>query len=176
MSLLLRTVAKRAPMLPAATHTTLARACSLCARPRPAASTPTRPGAPLAAAAAPRRHFLGMPSSLSGKIGEQPAPDGQGTIPVVLVSDAKTIWNSFGAIVDVREEAEVAAGAIPGAQNIPLATILAEPNIAVLKGKKVLVYCRAGIRSAKAVQAMRKAGIDAVNLGGGYLAWQGDQK
>lgn len=117
-----------------------------------------------------------MPSSLSGKIAEQPAPDGHGTIPVVLVSDAKTIWKDFGAIVDVREEAEVAAGAIPGAQNIPLAKVLADPNIAALKGKKVLVYCKAGIRSAKAVQAMQKVGIDAVNLGGGFLAWQGDQK
>jgi len=125
--------------------------------------------------ASSRRTFFSPPGSKSGSIGTQPSPDGKGTISVVLVSDYKAIAGDFGAIVDVREPAEVAAGAIPGAVNIPLKQIEDNPNQTQLKGKKVLVYCRAGIRSAKAVAAMQGAGIDAVNLGGGYLAWEGDK-
>lgn len=76
----------------------------------------------------------------------------------------------------MREASEVAEGMIPGATHIPLGEILASPKQAALAGKKqVLVYCRAGIRSAKAVAAMQGAGIKAVNLGGGYLAYLGDK-
>jgi len=44
------------------------------------------------AARPPRRGFLSPPGSKSAIIGTQPTPDGQGTIPVVLVADAKKIW------------------------------------------------------------------------------------
>ena len=40
---------------------------------------------------------------------------------------------------------------IPGAIHIPLGQVEAHPNQTQFKGKKVLVYCRGGIRSAKAV-------------------------
>jgi rhodanese-related sulfurtransferase len=123
----------------------------------------------------PRRYFLSPPGAKSGLISTQPSPDGSGTIPVVLVSDYKKIKDEFDAIVDVREANEVAEGMIPGAVHIPLGQILSHPNQSQFKGKQILVYCKAGIRSAKAVDAMQKEGIDAVNLGGGYLAWQGDR-
>lgn len=123
-----------------------------------------------------RRSFFSPPGNKSGTISTQLSPDGKGTIPVVLVSDAKKIWNEFDAIVDVREASEVAEGMIPGAIHIPLGEVEANPKQAKLAGKKqVLVYCRGGIRSAKAVAALQGVGIKSVNLGGGYLAWQGDQ-
>lgn len=123
-----------------------------------------------------RRGFFSPPGSKSGLISTQPSPDGKGTIPVVIIQDAKKIWNEFDAIVDVREAAEVAEGMIPGAMHIPLGQILENPKQPALAGKKqVLVYCRAGLRSAKAVAAMQGAGIKAVNLGGGYLAYTGDK-
>lgn len=132
---------------------------------------PTIPHSATRPSHTPRRHFLGVPGSLSQTIGEQPAPDGKGTIPVVLASDARSIWNEFGCIVDVREKHEVDEGMIEGAIHRPLGMILENPKQPEFAGKKCLVYCRAGIRSAKAVQAMQNAGIDAVNMGGGFLAY-----
>ena len=158
------------------------RSCAMCARPRTAAST--KPSSSSSSSSTPSfitsqppsRSFLSPPGNKSALITSQPSPDGEGSIPCVLVSDAKRIWNEFDAIVDVREKNEVDEGMIAGAIHIPLGNILADPNIASLKDKKqVLVYCRAGIRSAKACAAMQKQGIKVVNLGGGYLAWQGDQ-
>ena len=40
----------------------------------------------------PIRCFLSPPGDKSGMISTQPSPDGKGTIPVVLVQDAKKIW------------------------------------------------------------------------------------
>lgn len=175
MSLLAR-LPKRVTCLPSSIRAAplLARSYSTISVRSTSRSTPPAPAA-LPLPTLHRRHFLGIPGSLSQTIGQQPAPDGDGTIPVVLVADAKTIWNKFDVIVDVREKNEVDEGMIPGAVHMPLATVIAQPSRPELEGKKVLVYCRAGIRSAKAVQAMQRAGIDAVNLAGGYLAWQGDQ-
>lgn len=94
----------------------------------------------------------------------------------MLVPDAKKIWDDFDTVVDVREANEVAEGMIPGAVHIPLGKILENPRINTLQDKKqILVYCRSGIRSANAVQALKRVGVNAVNLGGGYLAWQGDK-
>jgi rhodanese-related sulfurtransferase len=168
MSLLFRAAKQLPRVQPSVLASFSPRLCSLCVAPRVrapvSASTPSV-----------KRHFLGVPGVLSTSIGQQPAPDGHGTIPVVLVGDAKKMWSEFEAVVDVREKNEVDEGMIPGALHIPLAVLLANPKRSELQGKKVLVYCRAGIRSAKGVQALQNAGIDAVNLGGGYLAWQGDK-
>jgi len=123
-----------------------------------------------------RRFFFSPPGSKSGLISTQPTPDGKEEIPVVLVPDAKKIWDDFDTVVDVREANEVAEGMIPGAVHIPLGKILENPRINTLQDKKqILVYCRSGIRSANAVQALKRVGVNAVNLGGGYLAWQGDK-
>jgi rhodanese-related sulfurtransferase len=40
-------------------------------------------------------------------------------------------------------------------------------------GREVVVYCRAGVRSASAVRLLRERGVErAVNLKGGVLAWR----
>jgi rhodanese-related sulfurtransferase len=162
-----RTAVRIAPALHAAARLSVARAAPVLV------SRSVRPVQQLLLCS--RRTFFTPPGSKSGAISTQPSPDGKGTIPVVLVGDYKKIANEFDAIIDVREPKELVDGAIPGSVNIPLGNIEADPNQTQFKDKKVLVYCRAGIRSAKAVAAMQKHGIHAVNLGGGFLAWQGDQ-
>ncbi len=74
------------------------------------------------------------------------------------------------ALVDVREADEFEAWAIPGARNVPLSSV--ESQLAtVAQNRRVVVVCASGQRSARAVDALRAAGIDAVNLAGGMLAW-----
>jgi hydroxyacylglutathione hydrolase len=75
------------------------------------------------------------------------------------------------AILDVRGAAEHADGAIPGSINIAH-TRLAERLGEAPAGKRLIVHCAAGIRSAAASAFLRRAGFDVVNLTGGFGAWE----
>ena len=74
-------------------------------------------------------------------------------------------------LVDVREPAEHAAGAIDGAVLIPLRQLMARAE-QLPKDRPVVVYCQSGGRSARAVAALRSQGFDAHNLVGGLIAWR----
>jgi len=73
-------------------------------------------------------------------------------------------------ILDVREPDEVAEWAIPGAINIP-AGELAQRADEVPRGEPVVVVCASGGRSARAPDALARAGWDAYDLVGGMAAW-----
>jgi peroxiredoxin family protein/rhodanese-related sulfurtransferase/TusA-related sulfurtransferase len=76
--------------------------------------------------------------------------------------------NAF--ILDVREPEEVAAGAIPGAVNIPLGQVrkrLAE----IPKDRTIVATCKVGLRGYVAERILRLNGFDARNLSGGYTTW-----
>lgn len=74
-------------------------------------------------------------------------------------------------ILDVRQPEEEAEGRIPGALLIPLATLpnrLGELPI----DREILVHCKAGGRSARAVAFLHQQGFaQAVNVSGGIDAW-----
>ena len=74
-------------------------------------------------------------------------------------------------VIDVREPHEHAICRIPGAQLIPLAQLpsrLADLDPA----REVVLHCRSGSRSARAVALLREKGFaHARNLTGGVLAW-----
>ncbi|MFC0713102.1 ThiF family adenylyltransferase [Cellulomonas biazotea] len=75
-------------------------------------------------------------------------------------------------VVDVRDAAELAAVAIPGATHVPLARVLdgsALPDLP--RDRPVLVVCQVGARSLVAARFLRAEGVDAVNVDGGVLAW-----
>jgi adenylyltransferase/sulfurtransferase len=77
-------------------------------------------------------------------------------------------------LVDVREPDEHLAGAIGGSVNVPLARLETDPA-AVPDDRPVVLYCRGGARSARALTALRAAGrTDALHLAGGMLAWVRD--
>jgi adenylyltransferase/sulfurtransferase len=74
-------------------------------------------------------------------------------------------------LVDVREPHEWDIVAIPGSVGVPLGAIEADPSV-VPDGRPVVLYCRSGARSARALAALRSAGRgDAVHVTGGVLAW-----
>jgi adenylyltransferase/sulfurtransferase len=74
------------------------------------------------------------------------------------------------ALIDVREPAEHAAATIDGAELIPLGTVAGAVN-RLPTDRPIVVYCRSGVRSARAVAMLRESGLDAHNLAGGILAW-----
>jgi molybdopterin/thiamine biosynthesis adenylyltransferase/rhodanese-related sulfurtransferase len=75
-------------------------------------------------------------------------------------------------LVDVREPHELAICSLPGSWPIPLAQIKTRANEIDAK-RDVVVYCRSGGRSAKAIADLREAGYAGklINLKGGMLAW-----
>ena len=90
-------------------------------------------------------------------------------------ADAVLLINRENALVlDVRDDAEYAAGHITDARNIPLSQL--EERVEELrkfKDKPVLVTCQAGMRSTKACNILKKHGFNKVfNLQGGLNAWQ----
>jgi adenylyltransferase/sulfurtransferase len=77
-------------------------------------------------------------------------------------------------ILDVREPQEFQICRIPGSVLIPLGQVGArvEEIVEAAEGRPIVVLCKMGGRSAKAVQLLRQQGIErAQNLKGGILAW-----
>jgi adenylyltransferase/sulfurtransferase len=74
-------------------------------------------------------------------------------------------------LIDVREPHEWAIGKLPGARLVPLGT-LEEAAVALDPTRSVVVYCRAGVRGAKAVRQLQEHGFKKVaNLTGGIIRW-----
>ena len=83
---------------------------------------------------------------------------------------------SDGLVLDVREDDEWAAGHVEGALHVPMSDFVArfgEVTEALADGGRAYVMCRVGGRSAQVTQYLVQQGIDAVNIDGGMLAWDG---
>ncbi|MDR0199020.1 MAG: rhodanese-like domain-containing protein [Streptococcaceae bacterium] len=80
-------------------------------------------------------------------------------------------------VIDVREVDEFAAGHVPEALNRPLSNLtesfLAGDALSDLTDGDFLI-CQSGNRSARACEMLATRGIDAINVTGGMLSWQGD--
>ena len=74
-------------------------------------------------------------------------------------------------VLDVREEQEYQICRIPGSTLIPLGDL--PTRLHELEGRDdLVVHCKSGVRSAKAVKLLREAGFKkAKNLRGGILRW-----
>jgi NADPH-dependent 2,4-dienoyl-CoA reductase/sulfur reductase-like enzyme/rhodanese-related sulfurtransferase len=73
-------------------------------------------------------------------------------------------------LIDVRNDSENEAGAIPGSILIPVNEL--RNRIAEVKGKDLVVHCAVGQRGHTAVQLLSGHGIKARNLSGGYTTWK----
>jgi len=74
-------------------------------------------------------------------------------------------------LVDVRNEAETAAGIIDGAVLVPLARLTARLG-ELDPGAPTVAYCASGYRSSTATSVLVTAGFaDVSDLLGGYEAW-----
>jgi len=76
-------------------------------------------------------------------------------------------------LVDVREQNEYDMARIPGSILVPLSQL---PNrfheLDKYKGKEIVIHCKMGGRSAKAITFLKQQGFDnLVNMAGGITAW-----
>ena len=83
--------------------------------------------------------------------------------------------NFAGLLIDVREPAEHAIANIPLARLIPLATLPDELDT-LPRDREILIHCKAGGRSARAVQLLLDNGFTQVkNVAGGMDAWLAEE-
>ena len=102
-------------------------------------------------------------------------------IETVSVEDAKTFIDSEDVLfVDVRETQEVQnTGGLPGHVHVPrgLLEFLVDPESPMHKpelssGKRLVVYCASGGRSALAAKTLQDMGVENVcHIAGGFTAW-----
>lgn len=84
----------------------------------------------------------------------------------------KNINNSEFVLLDVRTPAEFKSGHLEGAINLDYQNNFKIEIQKMDKGKKYLLYCKSGIRSANAMQVMRHFGFKEVyNMLGGITYW-----
>lgn len=91
-------------------------------------------------------------------------------VPTVSISGVPDPLPEGLAVLDVREPVEWAYGHIEGAVHIPLSTL--PERVSDVPEGQVLVVCKVGARSARAVAYLAQTGHDVVNLDGGMLDWE----
>lgn len=86
---------------------------------------------------------------------------------------AVSLINSDAVVIDLRSAEAFARGHIVNAKNIPFDELAAnEEKIKRFKSKPILAVCDAGMTSARAVNTLRKSGVEnAYGLKGGIAAW-----
>ena len=102
------------------------------------------------------------------------------TVDVVSVHDAVGLHSEGDVVfVDVREGEERVRGTIPGSIHAPRGFLefIADPdgpmhNPAFASGKRLVIFCGTGGRSALAAKTLSDMGLNnAVNMAGGFQAW-----
>jgi rhodanese-related sulfurtransferase len=101
-----------------------------------------------------------------------------GDVPEITVTDLNTRMETgdIPVLVDVREyyEADIADLPEVGQLRIPMAE-LTERIEEMDKDSELVLYCRSGARSDRAVRFLLRQGYSNVyNLTGGMLAWRND--
>jgi adenylyltransferase/sulfurtransferase len=99
----------------------------------------------------------------------------QGSAGVDWDIDAKSLAEKLKGnrltLLDVREPHELEISALPGAVNIPLGTLAARLS-ELDSAKDMVVFCKTGVRSSRALELLVSAGFRKVkNLKGGINAW-----
>ena len=93
-----------------------------------------------------------------------------GKTETVQWHEIEQLQNAGTVLIDVRNDSENEAGAIPGSILIPVNEL--RNRIDEIKGKDLVVHCAVGQRGHTAVQLLSGHGIKARNLSGGYTTWK----
>lgn len=111
--------------------------------------------------------FCGVPAYTSSPMTTPPQ------VPTLTVQDLQALraQNEPHFLLDVREPDEYQTARIEGSRLIPLGELPARLG-EIPRGEKIVVHCKLGGRSAKAVALLREHGFEDVwNVAGGIDAW-----
>ncbi|AFY72691.1 dinucleotide-utilizing enzyme possibly involved in molybdopterin or thiamin biosynthesis [Synechococcus sp. PCC 7502] len=116
------------------------------------------------------QQFCGIPQAKAMESNDQTQ------IPEITVTELKDLINNPDyVIIDVRNPSEWEIGRIPNTTLIPLPDIEngngVEQVRSLVGDRKLVVHCKLGGRSLKALGILKQAGIDGINVKGGIIAW-----
>ena len=110
--------------------------------------------------------------------GTAPGQEEAGAVETISVGELKTLLDAGGddiVLLDVRMPQEAEIATIPGAVLVPLDQIENGTAIEQVRelaaGKRLYAHCKLGGRSAKALIALKREGIEGINVSGGIDAW-----
>lgn len=113
--------------------------------------------------------FCGVPQAAAAERAQAELPE----ISPRELADRIRAGDTFD-LIDVREPHEWEIGRIPGARLIPLGELPSALS-SLDSSRDIVVHCKSGARSAKAVRQLQAAGFRRVwNLAGGILRWSDD--
>ena len=91
----------------------------------------------------------------------------------ITVQELRKLKEESYQVIDIRSEADVSYGTMPGA--ICVSPDAIEENSLIDFSKKLVICCSRGKFSVEVAEELEKKGYDAVSLAGGYIAWLLDQ-
>ncbi len=116
--------------------------------------------------------FCGIPQAKAAEAEQQSMVD------EMTVTELKQSIDSGAkdfVLIDVRNPNEYEIAKIPGSILIPLPDIEQGKGVeqvkAALEDRRLIVHCKMGGRSAKALAILKESGIDGTNVKGGIQAW-----
>ena len=116
--------------------------------------------------------FCGIPQAKAAEAQQQ------ADMEEITVQQLKELLDSGAkdyVLLDVRNPNEYEIARIPGAILVPLPDIENGNGVNKVKelvnGHKLVVHCKMGGRSAKAISLLKESGIDGINVKGGINAW-----
>ena len=107
------------------------------------------------------------------KTGQQLFESAKSRVKQISPAEARTLHESAQHVfLDVRDQAEVNLGRIPGAVHVSRGMLESKVEGAVPRDARVVIYCASGNRSALAALTMQEMGYgDVCSLAGGFRAW-----
>jgi sulfur-carrier protein adenylyltransferase/sulfurtransferase len=116
--------------------------------------------------------FCGIPQAQAEEAKQQMS------ISEITVQELKQLMDSGAkdfVLVDVRNPHEYEIAKIQGSVLVPLPDIENGDGVSRVKeltnGHRLVVHCKSGMRSAKALGILKDAGVEGTNVKGGILAW-----
>jgi thioredoxin len=91
-------------------------------------------------------------------------------VPEIDVDEAAARQAGGTPVIDVREPDEYIEGHVTGAPLIPVGDVVERVDEIPAEGE-VLIICKSGARSRRVAEFLRGQGVDAINVGGGTMAW-----
>jgi molybdopterin/thiamine biosynthesis adenylyltransferase/rhodanese-related sulfurtransferase len=116
--------------------------------------------------------FCGIPQA------QESAAQEQSAVPEMTVQQLQQVLDSGAKdvlLLDVRGDNEAQIAQLPGSVLVPLPDIEAGQGVekvkSLMNGHRLIVYCKVGARSAKALNLLKEHGIEGTNVKGGINAW-----
>ncbi|SHH81201.1 rhodanese-like domain-containing protein [Clostridium grantii] len=94
---------------------------------------------------------------------------------VINVNDIDTLLGKID-LIDIREPYEYNSGTLKTAKNIPMGTILNNPEKYLSKDKEYYIMCHSGARSSRTCSSLIKEGYNVVNVSGGMGSYVGTKR